>query len=71
MPSSCLRSHFIISLFVDERNCPLKRKQQCLNWAMKNDLKGTEIDGIRQGKVLYITVRERINEKKGTLWELE
>ena len=38
---------------------------------MKNDLKGTEIDGIRQGNVPYITVGERINEKKGTLWELE
>ena len=56
---------------MDERNCPLKRKQQCLNWAMKNDLKGTEIDGIRQGNVPYITVGERINEKKGTLWEMK
>ena len=55
---------------MDERICRLKRKQQYLNWAMKNDLKGTEIDGIRQGKVPYITVGERINEKKGTLWEL-
>ena len=50
---------------MDERNCPLKKKQQCLNWAMKNDLKDTEIDGIRQGKVPYITVGERINEKRG------
>ena len=55
---------------MDERNCHLNRKQQCLNWAMKNDLKGTEIDGIRQGRVPCITVGERINEKKGTLWEL-
>ena len=38
---------------------------------MKNDLKGTEIDSIRQWNVPYITVGERINEKKGTLWELE
>ena len=38
---------------------------------MKNDLMGTKIDGIRQGKVPYITVGERINEKKGTLRELE
>ena len=50
---------------MDERNCSLKRKQQCLNWAMKNDLKGTEIDGIRQGKVPYITVGKKNKREKG------
>ena len=31
---------------------------------MRNDLKGTEIDGIRQGKVPYITGERRRNNKR-------